>query len=153
MADGQRSGTNKVFIDASVLIAAAISATGSARDLLMYGIRHELPLAVSNHVFEETERNLERKAPQALPAFLLFRDVLPFELVHPPAAFVREVAEVIEEKDAAIVAGALHAQATFLATYDRKHLLQYHDEIKERFEVVVATPAPFFPKALQAQTK
>jgi len=36
---------------------------------------------------------------------------------------VRQVAVDIVLKDAPIVAGAVHAKAKFLATYDRKHLL------------------------------
>ena len=43
----------KVFIDSSVLIAAAISASGAARLLLTAGFLDQLTLAVSSDVFEE----------------------------------------------------------------------------------------------------
>lgn len=131
---------NKVFVDSSVFIAAAISAKGSARDLLMAGIRHEMPLVVSDHVFEETERNLARKAPRAVGAFQLLQEIVPFEIVHPTQALVEEVAVVIEPKDAVIVAGAIQSAAAFLATYDRKHLLSFKNEIKVRFGIKVVTP-------------
>ena len=55
----------KVFIDSSVLIAAAISTKGTARDLIMKSFRGELKMIVSDLVIEETQRNLEDKAPEA----------------------------------------------------------------------------------------
>jgi hypothetical protein len=51
----------KVVIDSSVLIAAAILGTGSARDLIVAGLRGESALEISPLVLEETERNLARK--------------------------------------------------------------------------------------------
>jgi len=39
-----------------------------------------------------------------------------------------------------IVAGAIHAEAKFLATYDRKHLLAQATLIQNRFGIIVATP-------------
>jgi predicted RNA polymerase sigma factor len=43
-------------------------------------------------------------------------------------------------KDAPIVAGAVHALAKFLATYDRKHLLAQAALIQDRFGIAVGTP-------------
>ena len=43
-------------------------------------------------------------------------------------------------KDAPIVAGAVHARAKFLATYDRKYLLTQASLIQDRFGITVGTP-------------
>ena len=130
--------TNKVFLDSSVLIAAAISRRGAARDLLRRGFRGDLELSVSPLVLEEVERNLARKAPEALPDFRSLRDLLAVQLIEPPKPLVLAVARVVVLKDAPIVAAAV--AATYLATYDRRHLLRQKDEIKAQFALLVATP-------------
>jgi predicted nucleic acid-binding protein len=106
----------RVFIDTSVLFAAALSETGFARDLLVAGTRGELVVVLSAFVIEETRRNLAIKASSALPFFETF---LALELVHvvdPPASLVRQVATDIALKDAPIVAAAIHAETQFLAS-------------------------------------
>ncbi len=95
---------------------------------------------LSDFVLSETEENLANKAPQALARFSRFCDALRGSLVNPPTTLVRQVAEWIEPKDAAIVAGVIHAQATHLATYDRRHLLSKRDLVREAFGLEVATP-------------
>ncbi|HZU04342.1 MAG TPA: PIN domain-containing protein [Chloroflexota bacterium] len=134
-------GTPRVFIDSTVLFAAAYSATGTARDLLRAGLRGRVQLYISDDVLEETERNLRRKAPEALDQFLLFKAVLNAQLVRPPPALVARVAEVVAAKDAPIVAAALAARASYLATWDRKHLLRWRAQIKTAFNIAVVTPA------------
>lgn len=131
---------NKVFIDSSVLIAAAISHTGSARDLIMKSFCGELKVVISDLVIEETRRNLTNKAPKALPALQLFLEVLNPEVVRPTKGLVLKVSKVIEVKDAPIVAGAISSRADYLVSYDRKHILQRKKEIKTYFKVKVVTP-------------
>lgn len=132
--------TNRVFLDSSVLIAAAISRGGAARDLLRRGFRGDLELSVSPLVLEEVERNLARKAPEALPDFRSLRDLLAVQFIEPPKPLVLAAARVVALKDAPIVAAAVAAGATYLATYDRRHLLRQKDEIKAQFALLVATP-------------
>jgi predicted nucleic acid-binding protein len=109
-----------VFIDSSVLFAASMSAREFARDLLIAGIRGSITLVISTLVLNETERNLSRKAPRAIPAFEMLRNLLTSRIVDPPDWLIDEVAEMVEAKDAPIVAAAIHGQATFLASYDRQ---------------------------------
>lgn len=132
--------TDKTFLDATVLFSAAYSSRGRARDLLLAGIRGELPLALSDLVLTETERNLARKAPQAVALFQTLQPVLLPYVINPPLRTVRRAELHIELKDAAIVAGALAAHARFLATYDRHHLLNHAEEIQRLFGLLVMTP-------------
>lgn len=130
----------RVFIDASVLFAASLSKTGFARDLIVAGIRGDIVLVLSHIVIEETRRNLAAKVPRAVP---FFDTVLALEfllIIDPPATLVRQTAAHIVLKDAPIVAGAIHAQAEFLVTYDRKHLLTQAGLIQAKFGVIVTTP-------------
>ena len=139
MVSDQTRG-NKIFIDSSVLIAAAISPTGSARDLIKGSFRNKFKIVVSDLVLEETERNLTNKAPKALPTLQLFLEVLNPEVVSPSKSLVLKVSRVVDPKDAPIVAGAVSAKADYLVSFDRKHLLQYKQEIKAYFKVKVVTP-------------
>jgi len=129
-----------VFIDSSVLFAASMSARGHARGLLVAGLRGSFHLIISSLVLEETERNLSAKAPRALPVFEILRDILTPWIVDPPDWLIQEVAETIELKDAPIVAAAVHGRATFLATYDRRHLLSEAERIFERYQIRVVRP-------------
>ena len=130
----------RIFIDASVLFAAALSEMGFAHDLILGGARGDLAPILSAFVIQETRRNLAAKAPRALPFFETFLTLELVQVVDPPAALVRQVAADIALKDAPIVAGAVHAGATFLATYDRKHLLTQAALIQDRFGIIVGTP-------------
>jgi predicted nucleic acid-binding protein len=140
MASTQTPSPVRVFLDSSVLMAAAISQRGRAHDLLLAGLSRHLDLYLSTDVLDETERNLVRKAPRGLPAYHRFRNALSLRIVDPPADLVRRVAGMVEPKDAPIVAGAIEAQAQYLATYDRRHLLGHRGTIQAQFGLVVATP-------------
>lgn len=130
----------RVFIDASVLFAAALSAHGYARDLPLAGMNGLIVLCCSPFALDETERNITAKAPAALPAFRLFRDVFGAQLVVPTRRQVLRAARVVDLKDAPIVAGAVRTGARFLATYDRRHLLAQAPAIHAAFGVRTATP-------------
>lgn len=140
MVSSRTRQPRRVFIDSSVFIAAAISASGSARQLLILGLQREFLLSVSPLVLEETERNLSRKAPQALPAFRLLHAAMNLAIVEPSRTQVLRAARVVDVKDAPIVAGAVRARATYIATYDRRHLLTKRAEIEAAFGIRTATP-------------
>ncbi|MDQ2744375.1 MAG: PIN domain-containing protein [Chloroflexota bacterium] len=123
-----------VFIDSSVLIAAAISPTGAARLLLTAGLLGDVLLVFSADVFEETERNLRKKYPAALSALTLFQDAFVDQTI-------RQAAEFVAAKDVPILAGALAATTPFLATFDQQHLLSIAARIRAVFGMTVATPS------------
>ncbi len=132
--------TPKVFLDSSVLFAASRSQKGFARDLLVAGILGRAALFLSPFVVDETRRNLARKSPHVLPFYESFLTRGLVQAVEPPAMLVQQAAAFIAHKDAEIVAGAVHAGTTFLATYDRKDPLAKRQEILTAFGVTVATP-------------
>jgi len=92
------------------------------------------------HVLEETERNIAEKKPAALPAFCYYRDALVSKVINPSMKVVKEVAKVVEPKDAPIVAAAIEASALYLASYDQRHLLGQKEQIWDTFGVIVLTP-------------
>ncbi len=128
---------NRVFIDSSVLIAAAISSAGAGRELLIRGMRGDVQLFISPLVLEETERNLRAKAPAALPAFAALQEALAARSVNPTKAAVRQASKHITAKDAPIVAAARLARAPYLATYGQKDVLNHRDLISAHFGIQV----------------
>lgn len=91
MASPPTSDLPTIFSDSSVLIAAAISARGFARDLLLAGVRQQLRVVVTPLVLTENGRNLLAKAPAAWPAFQQLEQILVQE-PDPPQALVEDVA-------------------------------------------------------------
>lgn len=134
------SKLDKVFLDSSVLIAAAISSKGSARDLIIKALHGELEIVVSDLVIEETQRNIANKAPKALSALQIFLEALNPEVISPTKTLILKVSKTVELKDAPIVAGAISSKSDYLVSYDRKHLLQFKAEIKTSFKIKVVTP-------------
>src|SRR3712207_2700937 len=102
------SKTPKVFLDASVLFPATVSARGSARDLINSGLRGACELILSSDVIEECERNLAAKKPAALPRLAEFLELL-IHRAEPSASDVQRAAAVVVAKDAPVVAGAVAA--------------------------------------------
>lgn len=129
----------RALIDSSALMAAVLSETGAAYDLLEAGREGRIALFASLYVLREVERNLNRKAPRGLPAFRSRRGQL--SLVDPPVDLVVTVARHVELKDAPVVAAALEARADYLVTYDRRHLLAHADMIRQQFQVETVEPA------------
>ena len=67
-----------VFIDTSVLFAAAYSETGSARDLIRLATEQRVTAFVSQQVLLETIRNVSKKIPERITDYeSLLRSINP----------------------------------------------------------------------------
>jgi predicted nucleic acid-binding protein len=131
----------KIFLDSSVLYAAAFSPTGPARRLIMKGLQGRIDLWISDLVLEETKRNLAKNAPVALPAYSIIADLLSPQRTRPTKAEVLQAAQIVHLKDAPIVAAAVKGKADYLATHDVKHLLTHAKAIESAYGISVLTPA------------
>jgi predicted nucleic acid-binding protein len=131
----------RIFLDSSVLYAAAFSATGPARRLILKGLDGSIALALSDLVLEETKRNLKKNAALTLPSFTILADLLSPVITNPTKAAVLKAAQLVHLKDAPIVAAAAKANAEYLATHDVKHLLAHAQAIEQAYGITVLTPA------------
>jgi predicted nucleic acid-binding protein len=131
----------RIFLDSSVLYAAAFSPTGPARQLILKGLAGSVHLAISNLVLEETKRNLTKNAPVALPAFTRLADLFSPGITNPTKAEVLKAAQVVHLKDAPIVAAAAKGKAQYLVTHDVKHLLNHAQAIEAAYGITVIAPA------------
>lgn len=131
---------NRVFVDTSVLFAAAYSATGAARDLIKFAIQKRVQVILSQDVLTETERNLARKAPAKLEIYQQFLTLIEPEIVDRPGKeVVWQIEQYVAQKDAPIIAAAIAAQPDYLVTYDRKDLLD-KPEVAEKSGLMIVTP-------------
>ena len=113
--------TTLLFFDASCLIAAAGSSTGGSAFLLSLCSRNLLRGAVSQAVLLEAERNIRAKlGSQALAAYHGLLQVVPLVLASVPRVPTRATwLQVVNGKDAHVVASALAVKAPFVLTLDR----------------------------------
>lgn len=59
----------RLFLDASALVAGVISPPGGSGYILLLGEMDSVDILVCAQVLAETRRALEKKAPRALPEF------------------------------------------------------------------------------------
>ena len=84
----------------------------------------EIELVISEDVILETRRNIELKAPELTTLFERLLDVLKPEIVPGPSKrAVRTAEHYVAKKDAFIIAAAIDANIDYVATFDRRHLI------------------------------
>lgn len=111
------SAEARIFLDATVLFSAALGGAGSSKLWKLRGVR----LVTNEYALVETHQNLAlRSGPKLLE--LLDRLIENVE-VNPyspelPARYASEIANLPDEDDAPILAGAIDASCDFLVTLD-----------------------------------
>jgi predicted nucleic acid-binding protein len=115
----------RIFADASVLVAGAGSRTGASRAVLVMAEIGLYRLVVCRQVLDETERNLRKKLPAALPVFAeLMMAINPEVVPDPGPEEVVRWQSVIEPKDAPILAAAVAASPDCFLTLDVKDFIE-----------------------------
>lgn len=129
----------KVFLDATILFSAAFSAKRASRELLRLAQQGKVDLVTSQIAITETERNLATKSDEGLLLFQVLMERLPITVLENPSRIaVEQAAKYTALKDAPIVAGAIEAEADYLATFDRKHLIN-PPEVAANANITIAT--------------
>jgi predicted nucleic acid-binding protein len=116
----------RVFIDASVYVAAAHSPTGGSSLVLEILSAHPNYRGVASRlVLLEAERNIQAKFGDADLArfYKLLADLDPEMVPTPLADTLRVAAALVGEGDAHVLAAALAAGCAFLVTLDRAAFL------------------------------
>jgi predicted nucleic acid-binding protein len=133
----------RIFADASVLVAGAGSRTGASRAVLVMAEIGSYRLVVCRQVLDETERNLRKKLPAALPVFAELMMAINLEIVPDPSPeeVVRWQA-VVEPKDAPILAAAVAASPDRFLTLDVKDFIE-PTHVAEKSGLRIETPAEF----------
>ena len=115
----------RLFLDASVLIAASGSLTGASA-LVLALCRHRRAKAVSSRlVLWEAERNIRGKLGEGV-LLRFYQEIASLDLDLLEAPTPQEIAvqsQIIDPKDAHVLAAALKGAVEALLTLDRKHFL------------------------------
>lgn len=131
----------RIFADANVLIAGAGSRSGASRAVLMLAEVGLFKLVVCRQVLDESERNIRHKLPNALKVFAELMVVLNLEIVEDPEPTAWQIwQDVIETKDAPILAAAVLAQVDRLLTLNTK---DFTSEVATQSGLIIQTPAQF----------
>lgn len=116
----------RVFLDTSVLFAAILSPQGGSRLVLKLGEAGLISVFVGRTVLAEANDVVTRKAPRTRPLLAVLLDAAGVEVG--PASSRKHLASarrfVAHDGDAAVLAEALAAEADWLLTHDKRHLLR-----------------------------
>lgn len=135
----QLSQKIKIFLDASVLISASISATGASRELFNLANNNLIELTTNEDAAIEARRNLANKVPEGVVVLQLLLSTPIISVADSPTLEnLGNALAYTVRKDAPIVAGAIETESTYLATFDRKHLIN-PPEVSQNSGLIIAT--------------
>jgi putative PIN family toxin of toxin-antitoxin system len=132
----------RVFLDTSALIAGLISSTGAARELLRLCEAGAVEVVVSKQVLVEADRTLSEKLGRLVSNFrVLMANMSPTLVEDPSREEVGLAAQVIDEKDAPILAAARSAKVDYLVTWNTRHFQTASVRAAVSFKIM--TPGEF----------
>ena len=140
-----------LFFDSSCLIAASGSPSGGSGFLLSLCARKILKGAISQPVLLEAQRNIQGKlGNSALNEFFKLLSMTPLILASLPGApELLRIGQLVNAKDAHVVAAAIEADTQFLLTLDKKLIEQVNGA---GLELSALTPGDFIKSALPFHT-
>ena len=103
-------------------------------------VRGDVLLFISADVITEARRNITNKSPDYPPILDFLLDLGVFSKAPEPSPQnVQAATQYTEQKDAMIVAAAILGDVTYLATFDRKHLID-PPEVGQKSGLIITTP-------------
>ncbi|MDP2951656.1 MAG: putative toxin-antitoxin system toxin component, PIN family [bacterium] len=138
--------SNKIFIDAKVFIAAALSPTGGSFRLINEAVSYGFSLFASQYVFEEVFENIKQKFPEKILELKHLLSLTSVELLKSPTQKeVENAFLLVHPKDAPIIATAIKNKMDFLITLDKEHFLKNPSKKVPTF-LKILTPGDFLQK-------
>jgi len=139
----------RLFLDASALVAGVISPPGGSGYILLLGEMDSVDILVCAQVLTETRRALEKKAPRALPELeRILRAVKPQVCPEPTLAEIAFCREIIHPDDAPILAVAMQAQPDSLITLNTHHFID-DPQVAQKSGVRIETPGTYLMRRRQ----
>jgi len=136
----------KVFLDSSVIVAAAGSQTGGSFEIINLIEKGKLDGWINEGVVAESEEAIRRKLNQEkYQLFLNWLEEDYFKILPFPEEEKLEKLKDIDQKDRHILISAQESKSDFLVSLDRKHILT---EESQRIipKIQIATPKKFLRK-------
>ena len=121
MANG---GKEKLFIDASVLVAATFSDTGASFFIFRLAEKGLVDITITEEIVRESRSSLARNYEQKIVFSMIKMLSRHKKSIKPDIDNYPSYKELIEDKkDLHVLAGAKEYEADFLITLDRKHFM------------------------------
>jgi len=138
------AGKKKVFLDASVFIAATGSESGGSSIILEVCKGIKFSAVTSRRILLEAQKNIRKKlSSEALLRFYKEIANLDPEIIKPTSEKrLSQYNDIIAFKDRHVLAGALEVRAAFFITLDRKHF-QTEAIRKADLPITIMTPKEF----------
>lgn len=141
----------QVFFDASVIIAALLSESGGSSALIKYiklgkivGITSQ---TVVEEILEEEKFAKFKKSKTQIEQFIVKSGLIVRRAV--TTGDIEPYQNLIDIKDAHLIAGAELTRCKYLVTLDKKHVL--HPDVKERFlPLIIVSPGHLLEKIVSA---
>lgn len=116
---------HKVFLDASVFLSALISQSGGSAKLFEYAKDKRISLICSQTIINEVKNNLDKVRggkEEDIDHFIITNKVLVRKKITEKE--IDPYIEIVDKKDAHVLAGAILTKSDYLVTLDKKHLLK-----------------------------
>lgn len=141
------STKTKILLDASVLICAIKNPKGGSGTILTLTRQKLIKTILTPLIIKETQKNIRRKLDKNY--LLKFYQILP-QLSqsiksNPINREIKQYYQIINQKDAHVLAAAKKYQVNYLITLDKKHFFSKKlEQSKLPFEII--TPKQFLQK-------
>lgn len=140
---------DRLFLDADVLVAGAISPPGGSGYILLLGEMESVEILVCEQVLAEARRALKKKAPRALSEFeRIIQAIKPQVCPEPTVEEIILCREIIHPDDAPILAAAMKARPDSLITLNTHHFID-DPRVKQRSGLRIETPGMYLARFRQ----
>ena len=132
----------RLFLDANVIYSASRSISGASYVIFQLREKLSYSLVTSKLALVESEKNLfEKERSEVIDHFYeLIKNIDVISVDSETAK--KKYKDIIEEKDAPILYGALKSKADYLLTLDKKHFFTKR-LIQSKFSFKIMTPGEF----------
>lgn len=128
----------RVFFDTSVYIAALISPSGAAGELVRLAEAGAICMVVSERVIVESDEVLRNKFPELVERSRdLWRHLQPDVVSDPPQKQVGAFKKLLPPADASILCAASKAEVSAFVTWNTRHFMRPDVESLVEFPIVV----------------
>ena len=136
---------NRVFLDASVIIAALLS-PGGGSFYVISSLKNEYAFVINEYVFEEVNRVLETKFHYSdlKNYFLMLLGSSGVSILsNPPRQSLNRLKGILSEEDRPILLGAVDAGCSFLLTLDDEFFNPPVVSFAQRHKLRILKPGDF----------
>jgi putative PIN family toxin of toxin-antitoxin system len=134
----------KVFVDSSVIISSLISNKGASYYCLVSAKNKGYKLFISEFILKELLDVVERKFPNLLMRFFEILTLGEISIVNNPnKKDLKQLKNLVEEKDAPILASAIKEKVNFLLTLDKGFLNQKVINFASKHKLKILMPKDF----------